>query len=121
MYYYMVCLLDQRFYRSISIMFNDSGFCLQIFRMEHERDIKRNEWDESKGISSYITKCVQICWLFAIQNPPMKLNWPKEETTLDDHLVEYTKRGTHIKFVVWPTLYLHDKGPLMAKGVVQPL
>lgn len=26
MYYYMVCLLDQRFYRSISIMFNDSGF-----------------------------------------------------------------------------------------------
>lgn len=92
----------------------------EIFRMEHERDFKRNEWDESKGISKYITRCVQICWLFAIQNPPMKLNWPKEETTLDDHLVEFTKRGTHIKFVVWPTLYLHDKGPLMTKGVVQP-
>lgn len=94
---------------------------MQIFRNQHEDEIKKNEWNDSKEIMTYLENCVRICWLFAIQDPPMELLWPKEQSKLDDHLTEFTKRGNVISFVVWPSLYLHANGPLMCKGVVQPV
>ncbi|XP_048772663.2 uncharacterized protein LOC125678324 [Ostrea edulis] len=93
----------------------------EIFRNQHEDEIKKNEWNDSKEIMTYLENCVRICWLFAIQDPPMELLWPKEQSKVDDHLTEFTKRGNVISFVVWPSLYLHANGPLMCKGVVQPV
>ncbi|XP_061164621.1 uncharacterized protein LOC133173650 [Saccostrea echinata] len=93
----------------------------EMFQQDHEREIKMNDWDESPEIMTYIKNCVRICWLFAIQDPPMQLWWPKEQSKIDEHVNEFTKRGTTISYVVWPTLYLHRNGPLMSKGVVQPV
>jgi hypothetical protein len=31
----------------------------------------------------------------------------------------YTVSGTHVDFVVWPPLLLHEHGPILAKGVAQ--
>ncbi|WAQ98140.1 hypothetical protein MAR_022513 [Mya arenaria] len=36
-----------------------------------------------------------------------------------DLFKEYTKRGKFVKFYVWPVVYLHEKGPLLAKGIAQ--
>lgn len=74
--------------------------------------------------TSYFKKCIDICWNLVIQDPPMYLETAKLEGKLLDkeHYKEYTKSGTKIKYVVWPALYLFcndEKGPLMAKGVVQ--
>ncbi|XP_076117424.1 uncharacterized protein LOC143085126 isoform X2 [Mytilus galloprovincialis] len=76
--------------------------------------------------STYFKKCLEICWYFVIQDPPLYLDIsPLEGNLLDkDTHKEYTKSGSTIKYAVWPALYLHfkdnEKGPLLAKGVVQP-
>ncbi|CAC5420433.1 unnamed protein product [Mytilus coruscus] len=76
--------------------------------------------------SPYFKKCLEICWYFVIQDPPLYLDiLPLEGTELNkDTHKEYTKSGSIIKYVVWPALYLHcqnnEKGALLAKGVVQP-
>lgn len=108
------------YYKNRLVFKSTQFYFSQLFRLQHENEIKKNDLDESREISQYMMNCVRICWLFAIQDPPMKLHWPKEETEMDEHVVAYTKSGTRIKFVVWPTLYLHDKGPVMTKGVAQP-
>ncbi|XP_063413239.1 uncharacterized protein LOC134695757 isoform X2 [Mytilus trossulus] len=76
--------------------------------------------------SLYFQKCLEICWYFVIQDPPLYLDIrPLEGNLLNkDTHKEYTKSGSTIKYAVWPALYLHctnnEKGPLLAKGVVQP-
>lgn len=76
--------------------------------------------------SPYFEKCLEICWFFVIEDPPLYLDiLPLEGKLLNkDTHKEYTKSGNIIKYTVWPALYLHcqnnTKGPLLAKGVVQP-
>jgi hypothetical protein len=74
----------------------------------------------------YFKKCVEICWHFVIQDPPMyveTISLKGKHIDKDTHKV-YTKSGDIVKYHVWPALYLHyqdgTKGPLMGKGVVQP-
>lgn len=44
------------------------------------------------------------------------------ETVYDKQIFkEYTTMGRRVKFLVWPALFLHKGGPLLSKGVVQPL
>jgi hypothetical protein len=33
---------------------------------------------------------------------------------------EFVQNGDKVKHVVWPALFLHEGGPLLYKGVVQP-
>jgi hypothetical protein len=76
--------------------------------------------------SEYFKKCVQICWYFVIQDPPMYVeNVSLKGTKIDkDTHKVYTKSGDIVKYHVWPALYLHhqdgNNSPLMGKGVVQP-
>lgn len=77
-------------------------------------------WDKSKEIMSYIENCVRLCWLFSIQDPPMKLLWPEEGSDFHEHFKVYSKHGKKVHFTVWPALYLNENGPLLSKGIVQP-
>ena len=74
--------------------------------------------------SEYFKKCVEICWHFVIQDPPMyveNVSLKGTKINKDTHKV-FTKSGDIVKYHVWPALYLHQDGtisPLMGKGVVQ--
>lgn len=77
--------------------------------------------------TDYFRKCVELCWLFVIQDPPLYLETEslKGQLLNKDLYTEYTKPGKVISYVVWPALYLHQdedntNGPLLAKGVAQP-
>ena len=76
--------------------------------------------------SEYFKNCVEICWYFVIQDPPMYVEHVSLKGTKidkDTHKV-FTKSGDIVKYHVWPALYLHhqdgNNSPLMGKGVVQP-
>jgi hypothetical protein len=58
--------------------------------------------------SEYFKKCVEICWHFVIQDPPMYLvNVSLKGTKIDkDTHKVYTKSGDIVKYHVWPALYL---------------
>ncbi|XP_060591777.1 DNA ligase 1-like isoform X4 [Ruditapes philippinarum] len=74
-----------------------------------------------EACTKYISKCVEVCWLMRVQDPPVTLYWnvPDDRSFNSDVYRAYTKSGTHVEYVVWPAMYLHEDGPLLMKGVAQ--
>lgn len=73
-------------------------------------------------IDSYVAKCMKICWSMCRHEPPVHIHFPeiKDDLPYDTNMYKpYTKAGKHLDFVVWPALYLHENGPMLAKGVAQ--
>lgn len=69
----------------------------------------------------FVDKCVELCWMMQIQDPPMSLDFGSSKT-VDQHMFRlFTRSGNVVDFVVWPALLLHENGPLVQKGVVQPV
>ena len=74
-----------------------------------------------KPCREYIEKCVELCWMMRVQDPPiyMEANYATNSAFDSSRMRSFTKAGQFIHFVVWPTFFLHKDGPLLAKGVVQ--
>ncbi|KAK3100161.1 hypothetical protein FSP39_015579 [Pinctada imbricata] len=74
-----------------------------------------------KACEVYIKECIELCWLMAVQDPPLHIEWEYQEGDKFDpaKMRSYTHSGDMIDYVVWPVLYLYENGPLLAKGVVQ--
>ncbi|XP_061164990.1 uncharacterized protein LOC133173941 [Saccostrea echinata] len=74
-----------------------------------------------KACEEYVNKCIELCWMMRIQDPPiyMETEYPTNSEFDSNKMRSYTKAGKFIHFVVWPTFFLHKDGPLLAKGVVQ--
>ncbi|XP_053382818.1 putative leucine-rich repeat-containing protein DDB_G0290503 isoform X2 [Mercenaria mercenaria] len=73
-------------------------------------------------VSSFTTECLEVCWYMVIQDPPIVFApEPGKGSNLntDDLLKPYARSGTHVDYVVWPALLLHEGGPVLAKGVAQ--
>ncbi|XP_053389424.1 LOW QUALITY PROTEIN: golgin subfamily A member 4-like [Mercenaria mercenaria] len=72
-------------------------------------------------VSSYTSECLEICWFMVIQDPPVAFAplLRKGSSFNTDLYKPYTSSGTHIEYVVWPALLLHEGGPILAKGVAQ--
>ncbi|KAK3100434.1 hypothetical protein FSP39_019923, partial [Pinctada imbricata] len=76
----------------------------------------------NSALSRYTAKCLQFCWYAALQDPPVFIGQQKAEVDVcyDPNIFrEFTKKGQIVDFFVWPILYLHEGGALLAKGVVQ--
>ncbi|KAL3880743.1 hypothetical protein ACJMK2_032960 [Sinanodonta woodiana] len=71
--------------------------------------------------AEYINQCCEICWNLCVQDPPYHLSWdiPSDRTFNADVYTVYTHAGSHIDFVVWPTLYSGSGGLVLAKGIAQ--
>lgn len=69
----------------------------------------------------FFEKCVNMCWYMAIQEPMMYLDDKLQIDTRYNktEYKEYVQSGDKVRYIVWPALYLHEKGPLLYKGVVQ--
>ncbi|XP_045204733.2 uncharacterized protein LOC123557362 isoform X2 [Mercenaria mercenaria] len=77
---------------------------------------------DSCFITNYIDKCITLCWLMAIQDPPVYIDveTQRHDAGLDtDRYKHYTQSGTAIDYIVWPVLYLHEGGNLLSKGIAQ--
>ncbi|XP_053399682.1 uncharacterized protein LOC128557084 [Mercenaria mercenaria] len=77
---------------------------------------------ESDALKPYLQKCLELCWLMAIQDPPvhLKCDGCKKGELFDKNMYkEYTQAGPLIKYTVWPAVFLEKDGALLCKGVVQ--
>lgn len=74
------------------------------------------------SMQKYIDCCIEYCWMMAIQDPPMKLDFgPAQNEKFDKEVFRcYTITGKKVQFMVWPAVFLHKNGPLVTKGVLQP-
>ncbi|XP_061188657.1 centrosomal protein of 63 kDa-like [Saccostrea echinata] len=78
---------------------------------------------EKDACQSYIDRCTELCWLMSVQDPPVVIDFTavRGQVVDDKMLRKFTKTGSKIDFLVWPMIRLHKNGPLLQKGVVQPL
>ncbi|KAL3878477.1 hypothetical protein ACJMK2_030822 [Sinanodonta woodiana] len=78
---------------------------------------------ESENMKKYIDKCTELCWYMSVQDPQvfMYSGPSKDGSFRHDIFREYTKKGDKEAFVVFPTLYLHEGGHMLWKGVAQGL
>jgi hypothetical protein len=58
-----------------------------------------------------------------MHDPPVYIECEfSRDSTIDTNILRsYTRAGNKVDFVVWPVLYLHKDGPVLNKGVVQPI
>lgn len=94
---------------SIQMIFTRKHLAIMIDRDLH-----------SDSLIKYANKCIELCWFFNIQDPPLCLLWAREGQRVSEHLRLYTVQGKTVSFNVWPSLLLHEGGPLLKRGVVQP-
>ncbi|XP_061184511.1 reticulocyte-binding protein homolog 2a-like [Saccostrea echinata] len=81
-----------------------------------------SQFTDHKVKQKYMERCVQLCWMMSIQDPPMMLDFgPAQDEEVDKNIFRmYTKQGDRVDFIVWPAVFLHENGPLVQKGVLQP-
>lgn len=74
-------------------------------------------------MQKYLDRCTEYCWIMAIQDPPMMLDFgPAQNEEFDKEVFRcYTRNGENVEFVVWPAVFLYKDGPLVTKGVLQPI
>nr|XP_022326151.1 structural maintenance of chromosomes protein 2-like isoform X3 [Crassostrea virginica] len=96
--------------------------CLQEYFSKKEGKSRMQIEDKYlEQCREYIEKCVELCWMMRVQDPPiyMEANYATNSPFDSSRMRSFTKAGQFIHFVVWPTFFLHKDGPLLAKGVVQ--
>lgn len=73
--------------------------------------------------TEYVKKVVKLCWLMAVQDPPVCFgNEAKAGDKLDiDTFKVYTQSGTYVSYTVWLPMFIHEGGPVLIKGVAQPI
>ncbi|XP_061184514.1 uncharacterized protein LOC133192537 [Saccostrea echinata] len=69
---------------------------------------------------SFVDMCIELCWMMHVQDPPMVLDFGSSEIVDKNMFRLFTRSGEIVDFVVWPAVLLHENGPLVQKGVVQP-
>ncbi|XP_063414513.1 uncharacterized protein LOC134696584 isoform X1 [Mytilus trossulus] len=69
----------------------------------------------------FIEVCVKICYLSAVQDPPMFLDFEPNDTFDKSTFKEFTVSGSRKDYLVWPALLIQKDGAILSKGVVQPI
>lgn len=97
-------LVNESFYRQLS------------FDFKWKKDIQ--------GIvEPFLKECIQICWLMVNKDPPMywKVSEKRGSKIIKKIYKLYSRNGEKVGYLVWPVLFLHEKGPLLLMGVVHPI
>lgn len=79
--------------------------------------------DKFSNVLNFAKDVVEVCWWMRCTQPPVHLDFsiPVDGKFSPELYKAYTKSGQTIDYVVWPVMYLHENGPLLSKGVAQPV
>lgn len=85
--------------------------------------LARENSANNTSMQKYIDRCIEYCWMMAVQDPPMMLDFgPAQNEEFDKEVFRcYTITGEKVEFMVWPAVFLYKDGPLVTKGVLQPI
>lgn len=82
-------------------------------------EFKSSPWEAKllkTPVQTYCTQCAELSWFLAVQDPPVDIKFA--DTNKND-FKPYTKSGNELNFIVWPPLFLHTDGHILAKGIAQ--
>ncbi|MDP0563399.1 MAG: hypothetical protein QS721_14175 [Candidatus Endonucleobacter sp. (ex Gigantidas childressi)] len=104
----------------------DSNEAMAIKEAKALNEIKGkfSSWKiDSEVMNQYIQECTYICLHMLKNDPPMVFgDIPQTgEVFNKDNYKPFTTSGTKANYVVWPSVHLYQGGPLLGKGIVQPI
>jgi hypothetical protein len=89
--------------------------------MENELKGKLLTEPVSKEVEAYVRQCIDLVWYMCIQQPPMEIMWAKPGEKFNREVFRFSgKKGKKFKMTVWPAVFLHKEGPLVAPGYAVP-
>ncbi|XP_052077540.1 uncharacterized protein LOC127715520 isoform X2 [Mytilus californianus] len=75
----------------------------------------------SKELISYVEQCVDLIWYMCIQQPPMEIRWAVKGEKFNKEQFRFSgRKGKKYRMTVWPAVFLHKEGPLVAPGYAVP-
>ncbi|XP_076071192.1 uncharacterized protein LOC143042660 isoform X2 [Mytilus galloprovincialis] len=75
----------------------------------------------SKELVSYVEQCVDLIWYMCIQQPPMEIRWAVKGDKFNKEQFRFSgRKGKKYRMTVWPAVFLHKEGPLVAPGYAVP-
>ena len=98
------------------------NYLLQETRIDlGRRDNRFVDLLNEEEIQSYVDCCTELCWLMAVQDPPMTLctDIGADGQCDKNRYREYTHSGPFVDYIVWPSILIQDGGMLISKGVAQ--
>lgn len=112
----LTCLLRWLYFHARTIFFFSQKFL-------RNPDFSTKFSDYIITCETFITKCIKTCWMMNMQEVPMCLKFAYQpgDPFKRELYKEYTKCGGQCGYLVWPLLLLHVDGPVLQKGVMQPL
>ena len=96
----------------------------QDFGIKLNQAIERTwESDQLPKVLGFVKRIVELCWWMQAVQPQVHLDCsiPTDGKFNQEHFKAYMKSGSKIDYIVWPVMFLHENGPLLSKGVAQPL
>lgn len=92
-----------------------------VYESFYRELVSGHEW--KKSVEPFIKECVRICWLMVDRDHPIYIKTSeKRGSEFDTYLYKYyTRSGQMVDYIVWPALFLHENGPLLCKGIAQPM
>ena len=120
MFYFKLFLICMSLFWDNDLSFVKERLCFQLQSVT-SRAVGSVYNKESAHCEPYVNRCIELCWLMTVQDPQLHLDFDAQNgDRVDESLFKhFTKSGEYIDYLVWPVLYLHSKGPLLKKGVVQ--
>lgn len=73
-----------------------------------------------ENVQAFINSCLEVCWLFVIQDFFLVFDWNFLEgfDVVDKVVKLFIKFGIKVDFVVWFVMKLYVDGDILFKGVV---
>ena len=90
---------------------------MQVYYEKRPKDDNLSSSDSEK-IKSYNDKLLEVFWLMCVQEPPMSVQFTKEGDEVTGQYGFYEEDGQRVVMCVWPAVYSHKDGQLLAKGRV---
>uniref|UniRef100_K1PZJ6 Mitochondria-eating protein C-terminal domain-containing protein n=1 Tax=Magallana gigas TaxID=29159 RepID=K1PZJ6_MAGGI len=92
-----------------------------VYESFYRELVSGHEW--KKSVEPFIKECVRISWLMVDRDHPIYIKLSgKRGCEFDVDLYRYyLRRGQKMDYIVWPALFLHENGPLLSRGVAQPM
>ncbi|XP_052678906.1 uncharacterized protein LOC128159762 [Crassostrea angulata] len=92
-----------------------------VYESFYRELVSDHEW--KKSVEPFIKECVRICWLMVDRDHPIYMkSSEKRGSEFDTNLYKrFTRFGQKMDYIVRPALFLHENGPLLCKGIAQPM
>ena len=72
---------------------------------------------------NYISKCLRFCWMMTLHPKPVFIKFMDEhvsELLFDkDVFMPFETSGRYIDYILWPPLYAHECGEMLAQGTAK--